>query len=162
MGFVFGYGSSQVNISGGHIDNWINSYDSSQVNISGGSIDDCLNSYNSSQVNISGGRIGGFFSSGSSQVNISGGSIGGDLELWGQSQIKIFGSDFAVDGLAVGYGELTSDVYGMRHLTGTLLNGEPINNNFQIGEDARIILIPEPASLALFVLGGLVLRKKLC
>jgi hypothetical protein len=88
------------------------------------------------------------------------------LELRDESQIKIFGSDFAVDGQAIGYVELTSILGGSpwaepyRHLTGVLLSGELINNAFYIGDSARIILIPEPATFALLGLSFLVLRKR--
>jgi hypothetical protein len=85
------------------------------------------------------------------------------LKLWDQSEIQIFGSDFAVDGLAIGYGELTSILGGdpwyepLRYLTGTLLNGELIDTTFRIGDNARIVLIPEPASAMIIGIGGLFL-----
>ena len=65
--------------------------------------------------------------------------------------ISIHGSDFAVDGVPFGYGELTSILGGSpwdepnRNLTGTLASGEPINNGFYIGYDAKIVLVPAPA-----------------
>ena len=158
--------SSQVNISGGWVDWLLTIFDSSKVGISGGSING-LNSRDSSKVDISGGSIRGpLHSGGSSRVDISGGSIGDDLELLDESMIQIFGSDFAVDGLAVGYGEITNILGGdpwdepYRRLTGTLLSGELIDTGFYIGHDARIILIPEPATITLLGIGGLVLRKR--
>ena len=72
--------------------------------------------------------------------------------------IRIFGSDFEVDGQPFGYGELTSILGSIplleptRRLTGTLLSGELIDNDFYIGHNAKIILIPEPASAALVLL----------
>jgi hypothetical protein len=161
------YDSSQVDISGGSIYE-LDSCHFSQVNISGGSID-WFHSSNSSQVDISGGSINNSFgSSGSSQVNIFGGSVSTDLLLYDQSKIQIFGFDFAVDGQPFGYGELTSIFGGWpwnephRRLTGTLLSGELIDNDFLIGQNARIVLIPEPASAIMLGLGGLffVLRRK--
>jgi hypothetical protein len=85
------------------------------------------------------------------------------LELRDESQIKIFGSDFAVDGKPLGYGELTSILSGnpldepFRHLTGTLLSRELIDNDFRIGYNARIVLIPEPASAVMLGLGSIYL-----
>jgi len=79
--------------------------------------------------------------------------------------MQIFGSDFAVDGEPFGYGELTSILGGdpgyepHRRLTGTLASGELFNNQFKIGYDARIVLIPEPATMALLGIGLLFLRK---
>jgi hypothetical protein len=163
--YIFSYNSSQVDISGGSIESRLFSYDSSQINISGGSIS-LLGSHGTSQVDISGGSIGWLYSLDFSQVDISGGSIVGYLQLSNQSLIQIFGSGFAVDGLPFGYGELTS-LYGgspldepYRHLTGTLLNGGFIDSDFRIGSVARIVLIPEPATLLLLGLGGLFLRRK--
>ncbi len=148
--FIFGHENSKINILGGSV-YLLGCIDSCQVNISGGSITFVLSSGGSSRVDISGGSIG---------------SIGGWLELWEQSMIQIFGYDFAVDGMPFGYGELTS-IYGgdpwgepLRHLTGTLQSGELIDNDFYIGHDARIVLIPEPATLLLLGLGSLALLKK--
>jgi len=175
--------SSQINISGGYVQGLV-SYENSQANIYGGSIDTVVTfdsskgdiydgtigvlvAFQYSQVNMSAGSVDGLLISyGSSQVNITGGLIGDDVELYDQSLIRIFGYDFAVDGQAVGYGELTS-IYGgdisiepLRHLTGTLLSGEFIDNDFYISNNARIILIPEPTTILLLGIGGLLLRKR--
>ncbi len=142
--------SSQADISGGYISS-IFTNDTSQINISGGEIYGLCSSH-SSQVNFSGGSIEAILSYHDGQVNISGGSICGEFSLYHQSEIFIYGCDFAVDGQPFGYGELTSIFGGsyydepFRHLTGTLLNGGFIDTDFQIGHDARIVLIPEPAS----------------
>jgi len=126
-----------------------------------------LGSRESSQINISGGSIADLGSYDSSQVNITGGLIDSDLFLLDQSLIQIFGSDFAVDGQPFGFGELISIFGGSpknepwRRLTGTLLSGELIDCDFRIGHDARIILtIPEPATVSLLSIGGLMLRKR--
>jgi hypothetical protein len=165
MDGLLSYGSSRVNIYGSGIDN-IHSYGSSEVNIHGGWIDN-IHGCDSSRINIYGGGYIYYGLEGydSSQISITGGSIHGDLKLWG-GKIQISGSDFAVDGQSVGYGELTS-ILGhwpedepLRHLTGKLLSSELINNDFYIGYNARIILIPEPATMALLGIGLLFLRKR--
>jgi hypothetical protein len=160
---LYSYDSSPVNISGGSV-KYLRSYGSSQLNITGGSMT-YLQSFGSSGVNISSGSIKNLWTYVSSQVDIYAGSVG-DLVLWDQSMIQIFGSDFAVDGEPFGYGELTSILGGMyydepiRHLSGTLLSGELIDSDFRIGYDARIILIPEPASALLMAIGVFALRQK--
>lgn len=166
-GFVdelLSYGSSRVNIYSGSMES-ISSRGSSQVNIYGGGIDYLASCY-SSLINISGGSIDELKSYDSGQINLTGGSIHGDLELWGQSKIQIFGSDFEVDGQPFGYGELTSilgrwpSAEPLRHLTGTLAHGSILDNDFRIGHTSKIILIPEPATLLLLALGNLLLRRK--
>ena len=157
IGRLYSCNSSQVDISNGSL-NRLYAEDSSRVNISGGSINvlwatQGVTNWASSQVNISGGSVGDMYIHFSCQVNISGGSINGAWRLWMWGVLTISGSDFAVDGQPVGYGELTSifgGYYGNeppRHLTGTLAGGEPIDSDFYIGQYARIILIPPPQTI---------------
>ena len=102
----------------------------------------------------------------SSRVALCGGSIQRDLRVRDNAVFTIDGRDFAVDGTPVGYIELSSILGGNhwseadRRLTGTLLNGDPLDNNFYIGDSAKIILIPEPGTLLLLGLGCLMLRKR--
>ncbi len=158
------YKYTTINVlDGGSIVYGLLGYEQSRINVSGGFIGMDLIVGGSSQVNISGGIIGNKLASeGSSQVDISGGSISW-LLLSNQSMIQIFGSDFLVDGQPFGYGELTSiDGGDWRdgQLAGTLLSGELIDAHFRIGQNARIVLIPEPASVMLLGLGGFFLRRR--
>ncbi len=146
----------------------LNTYEDSQINILGGSIEypGGLSAKDSSQVDISGGSIGYVGALNSSQVDISGGSVAQYLVSTHFAILTIHGSDFVVDGFHFGYGELTS-IYGRnpgddppRRLTGTLASGEPIDNDFQIGNAAKIVLVPEPATVALLGLGALSLIRR--
>ena len=147
-GHVTTYGSSQLFITSGWIGGSLYLHNSSQVSITGGSVRGRLIAWDSPQASISGGLIQGDLTpGGSSQVSITGGTIRGPLQPFAQGLINIYGSNFAVDGRAVGNIELTS-IYGdwywyepVRHLTGTLDSGEPINNDFYIGHSAKIVLI---------------------
>jgi hypothetical protein len=89
-----------------------------------------------------------------SQITILGGTIGDVFNINDQSCIIIHGSNFNY-----GYGEI---IHSTGVLTGTLANGEPINNRFYVYDDAKIILapVPEPASLLLLGLGGLLIKKR--
>lgn len=154
------FGSSQVDISGGSIGNDLEAGGSSHVGISGGSIGSYLYAWDSSQVDISGGSIErSLWALGSSQVDISGGFIGDELILDGSAILTIHGSNFAVDGAPFGYGELTNILGGnsgwepSRLLTGTLTSGELISNDFYIGTDGKIVLIPAPGALVLGSIG---------
>lgn len=97
---------------------------------------------------------------------MSGGTFFAELASANSAVITVHGSDFAVDGEPVGYGELRSVLGGypyddpVRHLTGTLANGELIDNDFYIGNDARIVLVPEPATLVLLGFGGMALLRR--
>ena len=158
MGGLLTYGSSQAEASSGLI-GCVETYDSSQLAISGGSttVVIYLHVADSSRVDISGGNVENLSVNDYSLVNISGGYILDDLYLYDQSQIKIFGYDFTVDGQPVNYGELFA---GQGHLTGTLLSGDLIDNDFYIGRDAKIILIPEPTTVFLLGIGGLFLKRR--
>jgi hypothetical protein len=165
---VWIYDSSQVNMSGGSIGWGLATYGASQVNISGGSIGVGLPGHGTqgevhiltvvnglwacaaSEVNISGGSIEhDVWIYDSSRVSISGGSIDGDLVLTSSGLLTIHGSDFAVNGQPVGYGGVSSIYRGgpydepRRHLSGLLANGTAIDNDFYIGYEAAIVLVPE-------------------
>ncbi len=157
---------TKVNLlSGGRIRYNLYGYEDSRISIRGGDIRRFY-SHDYSQTSIFGGSMYDLISYDCSRINIYGGSIGNDLSLSNQSTIRIFGSVFAVDGQPVGYGKITSILGGspenesLRRLTGTLLSGALIDNDFYIGHDARIILVPEPATIFLFGLGALCLRKR--
>jgi hypothetical protein len=101
---------------------------------------------------------------------MSGGTITNDIMADGQAILAISGSNFAIDGISVGFGEIKSIFGGgysndpFRRLTGTLANGDRINSPFQIGGNtASIVLVeavPEPATLLLLGLGGVLLSKR--
>jgi len=168
--YLDAYDSSQATMSGGTATGDLIAKGSSQVTMSGVTVMGYLEAGDSSHVTMSGGSVLGMSVSNSSQVTISGGTIGSDgfLELVasGNGKLIINGSNFAIDGISFGFGEITSILGGayendpFRRLTGTLANGDIINNRFQIGNNAKIVLIPEPATILLLTLGSLVLRRK--
>jgi len=72
---------------------------STQLNISGGSVGSNFSANFNSEINISGGSIGDGFGGFSSDVNISGGTIGDNFGAFLGSDVNLFGSDFALDGV---------------------------------------------------------------
>ena len=147
------YEGSEVTLSAGRVESEFQTYGNTQAIVSGGSVR-YIDARDSSQVSISGGSITGdrFWVGGSSQVAVSGGVLAGDLMVLSNGVLAISGSAFAVDGTPVGYTELVSILGGNypdephRRLTGTLLSGEPINNDFRIGESGKIVLVPSAAA----------------
>lgn len=153
-----GSNDSHITISGGKIGEEVLCGGNSQVTISGGHIGIEINAYMNSQITFSGGVLGyQLRANGYSKVIISGGQVGYELWATQNSIMTIYGTDFGIDGLNVGYGPIT---VASGILTGTLASGEAINNDFYIYDDASIVLVPEPATVLLFGLGSLVLLKK--
>ena len=94
--------------------------------------------YDNTQVVFSGGSIENYLlAESNSQVTISGGSID-CLETINNSQANISGG------------------------SGMLANGDAINNEFYLSNNSSIVFapIPEPATLLLFGLGSLLIRKR--
>jgi len=145
------YNSSLVDMSGGSITYYLSAKDSSRITMSGVSIGSSLQAWDSSRVAISSGSIGDDLEViNSSQITVSGGEIGDYIWAYHYGILTIYGSDFAVDGQPVGYGELTS-IFGAgidnephRQLTGILSSGDLIDNGFRIDTDAKIVLAPAP------------------
>lgn len=103
-----------------------------------GSISGYLRCWDTSVVTLSGGTVGGNLEAyGNSDVSISGGMIGGVLIASLNGQITIYGTGFNYN-----YGELPAS----GHLTGTLDNGDGIDNDFFAYSSASIILAPVPGS----------------
>lgn len=158
---------SQLNISGGSISRYVDARHNSRVTMTDGSIGDHLRASGSSQITMSGGSIGSDLDAyANSRANISGGLIGDDLHTYSSSRVTICGgsiegriytydssivtfagSNFAINGTRVAYGEY--DTVGqpsmVGRLTGTLANGDPLDNVFTIYDDSSIVLAPGPS-----------------
>ncbi|HCC60049.1 MAG: hypothetical protein A2402_02470 [Candidatus Staskawiczbacteria bacterium RIFOXYC1_FULL_37_43] len=186
-GVLYSYDDSYVNISGG-ITNYVSPFGDSRVDISGGLIH-YIWAYENSSVDVSNATIRDYlYAEDYTIVNIYSGTIGTDLEIWNNSQVDFFGgtigyklrlgdnslltihgSNFTVDGQPFS-GEINSILGGghrsepQRHLTGVLSSGEIIDNDFYIGNNASINLVPEPGTIVLLVTGliacGFLLRRK--
>jgi hypothetical protein len=151
------YDSSTLNVLGGRVGEGLVGFDSSTLNILGGVVGEAVSAWDSSVINISGGSMNIIAARDDSRVLISGGlidSVEAGLNSGDHtSLITITGSGFNYP-----FGEIP-DSAGT--LTGVLASGDPINASFSIYGNSSIMLVPEPATLALLVSGGLlVLRRR--
>ena len=116
-----------------------------------------LHDYSESEV--SGGNIDEdpFYITDFAQLTITGGYVEESLRCYRNSQVFIHGCDFTIDDEPAGYGPITAATGFLR---GELLNGGQIGCGFSINDNAAITLVPEPASIVLLGLGGLLLLRK--
>lgn len=147
-----------VNIlEGAAIPQSISSYADSIINISGGRVDH-LACYDNSQANITGGSTSITVASGASQINVFSEFVNYVYAV-GAGTTTIYGSDFALDGVPVGYTELTAPM-NIGELTGTLINGDAFKAICGVFGEGRVVLVPEPGTLLMVGLAGLTLLRK--
>ncbi|MEM7626136.1 MAG: PEP-CTERM sorting domain-containing protein [Planctomycetota bacterium] len=173
--FSNAFTGSTVNISGGTVGDSFEAFSGSTVNISGGIIEFGFDAESGSTVNISGGTIGdNFGASSGSTVNLSGGTVGDGFLAFSGSTVNLFGTSFVLDGA-----ELTDLTLGEAFtitgrgvtLSGFLADGSAFEFELNIGfafdqdlfaPDATltITLVPEPTSILLLGLGGLLTARR--
>jgi len=175
--------NSSINIISGYVGRALEADGNSSITISGGWVGEDLDVDDSATANMTAGYIDeDVRASDDSVITISGGTVGGHFATYNNGTIYLDGTGFQVDGQALSYGDKLSDFvplvehrpagegiwdfyYG--NITGTLADGvSTLDNRFWIyntGENdgiADIIIVPEPCSLLLFGLAGLVLRRR--
>lgn len=157
QGFLSAHYDSSVKIHGGSVRQHLEADGNSKIHLIGGAIRQDLAAYEDSRIIMDGGTIEWYariFDD--AQLVWSGGTIGGEIGLYGNSVLEIYGSDFALDGLPIS-GELKG-LFG--RLTGTLDDGSIINNDIHLyHQNTKIVLIPEPATVALLLLGAALINK---
>ena len=144
VGFnVTSRGNSTVNVSGGTIGYHLISQGNGIVNLTNGSVGSGLQAWNNSIINMSGGIIGdrvGVWDE--ALITISGGTINNGFTLYKDAFIYLVGTDFEINGNPLVAGDKLSD-FGTRiengehdyftgTITGTLLDGSSLNNDFMI------------------------------
>ena len=178
-GGIHAYGDSIVTITDGLVKGYSSAASNSTVNILGGDTNH-FTLHSNANLFMSGGSLGAVRSFNNSTVTVFDGSIGGYLDVGDSGIINLYGTGFEVNGQALSYGDKLSDfvplteytsdevinIWRTGTITGTLAGGSTLNSTFHIYysdtlvDTADIFVVPEPATIALFGLGGLLLRKQ--
>ena len=144
---------STTTLSGGECYSII-AHDSSTLNATGGDVT-YLTADNLSTVDIVGGDVFGLYARESSSVSIRSGNITYWLKAYDSSIVNIYGYNL----LATDTGGRWGDGFVSGNWEdGTLFNIDLVNDTSITY--SHINLIPEPATLLLFGLGGLALRRR--
>lgn len=180
-GYLVQY-DSIAEISGGIVyDPWI--YHNASVAIKGGTVD-TLHNWFSGHLDMAGGEIkNGMYCWGESESFIHGGTLNstrievtdnsllsvdggisiGNVGIVGADTATIIfdGYNFNLNGLPLSYGVYTSD-FGTQpnRLKGNLSSGGYIECDLTLLESAMVIFIPEPCSILLLAIGGLLIGKR--
>lgn len=174
-----------ITLKGGEIKGRLFANDNTIITLENGTVHD-LQSGRDATVTMTGGTVDILVANTSSTITVSGGLVTDHLTASNNGTIYLDGSGFEVTDLS---GKVTSLSYGDNlsilgtlvenrpdgvildyyagTITGILSDGSVLNSDFYINNlgaragTADIFIIPEPATLLLFGLGGLVLRRRL-
>jgi len=167
-GSLLAHDSSQIIMEYGSVNKYFDLADNSRAIIYGGSIGNRLHVGNGAQATVYNAGIARLGATQSGNVEFWDGSISSEIYAGHNATITIHGSDFMLDGNPVEYSTLTS-LYGglyydepVRYLSANTMSGGTITAKLYIGGGAEVILssIPEPATLLLLGMGGLLIRKR--
>lgn len=182
----WGYPTTVNLLSGGNFESLTQIYNDSHLNLFGGTALSIFGNDNANVVIQSGNVIGSIYFQEYSKLAIYGGnfSLGqfkamhhstmdiyngqfafrndAGLEIVDYSTVTIYGSDFFINGRPVQYGTYTT---GSGTLTGILSGNDALVLPFSLDNmlgSAHLVLapIPEPCTLLLLGLGGMMIRKK--
>lgn len=139
---IWAYGNSTVDMQGGST--WeLFTFDDVTATVTGGTIKGYLISHDNSSITMSGGTVGLFLAAGE------------------DSTIYLDGSNFEINGTQLFNGDRLSNFSNRDYIKGILADGSVMNTEFRIDDSgtADIIIIPEPATLSLLLIGaGYLLR----
>jgi len=146
--------SSNVNVFGGQV-NGITAYDTATINVFDNANLFALFAHDSGVINMSGGITRRIGSAGFSTVNLFGGLVTDDLASGDSSIINVYGYNLGKSA--------TGGKFGNGFVWGEWESNVPFNFDFYGPTTySRVILyeIPEPATMLLFVVGSVFLRKR--
>jgi hypothetical protein len=166
LGGLWGFDNSSLEFNGGIANEGVAVFHNSTAIITGGTIEDSTYAGDNARIDIYGGTTSTIYVSKSAVINVYGGEIKESFRSYENGTIYLYGSDFQVTAGGITtdltYGDRLSD-YGILNdeydyltgqITGTLNDSTIFNTQFDIHGVSDIIIVPEPASLALLLLGG--------
>lgn len=180
IGRLFAFSNAKVTMSGGTVEGELHISGNATVNMNFGSVHD-LQAYNYAAIAMTGGNVDILAAGGNSIVTVSGGSVNDFIVVGQNGMMFLEGNGFTVTDLdgnitSLSYGDKLSDFgmfvdhitqdYFSGTVTGTLKDSSVLDVDFFVYNTginsgiADIIIIPEPGSLVLLGLGGLLLRKR--
>jgi hypothetical protein len=159
IGELDAYNNSCVTMGGGTVTERLETHGNSHITMTNGSAGNSLWAYDNSQLTMSGGSINKHLRAlDNSNITLIGGVVTEDLSAYDSSTITLYGYDFGTSG---GLNLVGNKVIGTGILTGKWFDGIgfiiPINAN---SITANIYAIPEPATLLLLSLGGILAIRK--
>lgn len=174
-GYLWAYDNSTINMSGGTVGDSIYTRNDAVLNMTGGS-GRTIRSHGNSTIHMSGGSSNyGLVARDNSTIYMSGGTLGAEIVTQKDGLIYLLGRDFSINGESLEYGDKLSEFgmietgpfdyyYGV--INGILADGSTLNNGFEIyftgmyEGTGDIIIIPEPTTLLLLGMGGVLMRKR--
>lgn len=166
-GSLLAHDRSRIIMSGGSVHRYLDVTDNAQATIYGGGIGNRLHVSGYAQATVHNAVISRLGATNSGNVDFLGGHISQKIFAGHGATITIHGSDFVLDGTPIDFGTLTSINGGnytnepVRYLNGFSSNGGRITTELFIGNNAKVFLVPEPATLLLLSLGTVIVRRKL-
>lgn len=174
------FNNAKVDMTGGVVTSQFTTWDSSTANVSDGILE-ALVSVENSVLNLSGDvQIDSVGVSDSGVTNMYGGNVG-FMKAWNYSKVNLYGGIISNYLLAYGTEDLVISIYGYGfeydplagdyrggQLTGFWLDDTPFSIDLFYDDTPggpiidtwlHIVLIPEPTTILLLALGGIILRK---
>lgn len=100
---------------------------------------------------------------GTSIVYLNGAQLHGRMTAYNDSVFVLSGEDFSINGIKVTNGEYNGVGLEYPYFDVSFISSQGIafSYDFFLNDNSRLVLVPEPATLLMLGIGGLLLRKRL-